>query len=98
MKDRARCTSLAGMWAEIERLHKANARHVRSGMGLKDMAGGRILDHLESEVKELKRSPEDIEELADVLAIAVHYAVRCGWKPGQVVQAVMKKLAERIEG
>ena len=85
-------------WKEIERLVKADARHKKKGKRLSSLTDVQILTHAAEEVVELAAAPDDARELADILAIAIHYAVKHGWSQKYLEELVLKKLRERFDG
>ena len=75
-----------------------NAVHRRTGVSIDALHIDTILGHLEDEVRELIASDDstDLDEMADVLAIAFHYCQRRGWSERQVGRAVIGKLKKRL--
>lgn len=84
-------------WAEIERLRARNARHRRHGR-INDITDKQVLNHLFDEVFELMKCPDDPDEVADVIAVALHYAQRLGMTLDDLDERVLNKLVERFDG
>jgi len=83
-------------WREIRLLDGANVRH-RSGVRLGEATAEAILDHAKKEIAELEAAPDDVDEMADTMAILIHYCVRKGWTRERVDEAIMRKLALRLD-
>ena len=49
------------------------------------------VDHIQSELEEIKASPRDVEEWIDVVILAFDGAWRAGYTPDQIVDALVKK-------
>lgn len=80
----------------VKSLVKANALHKKRGTRLQDASAISILVHAAEELDELRFAPDDIEELADLVAILFHYMVYKGWTPARLDDAIIKKLNERF--
>ena len=82
-------------WDEVRRLIDADAVH-RRGFTLKEVGPHFILHQAEMELAELKRAPNDPTELADVLGVLIHYAVKKGWTEEQLEELMLAKFKERF--
>jgi len=82
-------------WQEVERLIKVNARH-RSGVQMGQVDNYTILRHAWSELSELNANPSDPGELADLLGVLIHYAVKHGWTEDGLEQLMLHKFKERF--
>jgi hypothetical protein len=82
-------------WAEVERLIRANARH-RGGVFMGNVPDDTILDHAEGELEELTWAPNDPSELADLLGVLIHYAVKHGWTMEQLEGLMLEKFKARF--
>jgi len=56
-----------------------------------------VLDHIRKELKEIEASPKDITEWIDVIILTFDGAWRAGWKPEDIVAALVEK-QEKNEG
>ena len=83
------------VWTEIKLLDGANVQH-RSGHRIGEVSEAFILERAKDELVELQESPGDIDEMADTMAILIHYCVRKGWTREQVDRAIIKKLGMRL--
>src|SRR5687767_1887507 len=72
----------------VKSLVKANALHTKRLIRLQEATPQTILDHAREELGELEFAPDDIEELADLVAILFHYMVLKGWTPAQLDDAI----------
>jgi hypothetical protein len=98
---RPKATTLASVRKRMEVL-ASRGRHVKTGWMLRDLSYEQITDHLHSEVSELDDelrgdTPDALYEMADVLCIAMHIAVRRGWTLADLAQAMHDKLDVRFE-
>lgn len=84
------------VWTQIEVLRARNARH-RRGWRMQDATVEMAVTDLHREMVELADAPDDMDELADVIVVAFHYAQIQGWTRADLVRAAMDKLAERFE-
>lgn len=50
-----------------------------------------ILTHIEKEVNEIRKDPQDLEEYIDVIILALDAAYRSGFSPEQIAEMLMKK-------
>lgn len=82
-------------WREISNLVRLNATH-RKGWKLGDAAVALSVKNARDELSELVDSPDDVEELADVMGCLIVYAVKKGWSVRDVEKALLKKLRERF--
>ena len=83
-------------WLEVERLIEVNAKH-RRGFYLQEVRPPFILKQATGELQELCVSPNDINELADLLGVLFHYAIKQGWTNDAIESAMLKKFKERFE-
>ena len=81
---------------EIDRLDMVNAKHIKSGRRIGEVSTEFILSRVKDEIAELEAAPDDIDEMADIFAILIHYCVRKKWSRTQVDEAVLKKLKMRL--
>lgn len=51
------------------------------------------IDHIVRELTEIEADPRDIKEWIDVAIIGLDGAMRCGYTPEQVAQALIDKIA-----
>ncbi len=76
--------------------------HRKKRIRLRDLTFAQMMNHLHGEACELyddlsEDKPEALYELADVLCIALHVAVRKGWSLGTLASAMMEKLDARFD-
>lgn len=91
-------TETSGMrivWRELERLVSVNAQH-RSGFRLGEVSTFKVLHQAAGELLELAATPSDPMELADLLSILFHYAIRKGWAMADLERLMLEKLKERF--
>ena len=81
----------------VESLVKVNALHRKRNTRLQDATAESILLHAQEELQELLDAPDDIDELADLVAILMHYMIKKDWTPAQLDDAIVKKLKERFQ-
>jgi predicted house-cleaning noncanonical NTP pyrophosphatase (MazG superfamily) len=93
----ARREGLNSTWNEVKRYVDGRAIHRRSGNSICDQTPNQILEHLMTELIELIGAPKDIYEMADVLAIFLHFVQHQGVTQEQLAEATKKKLAMRLE-
>lgn len=55
-----------------------------------------ILSHISKEVEEVRANPDDLSEWIDLIILACDGAMRRGFTPYQVCQALLAKLAKNI--
>lgn len=56
--------------------------------------GGRadgVIDHIRKELTEIEDDPTDLFEWVDVLILAFDGAMRVGWKPQEIIDAIKEK-------
>lgn len=51
-----------------------------------------VVDHIRKELDEVLEHPEDIEEWADIIILAIDGAWRVGFMPEEIISAVKSKL------
>lgn len=83
-------------WEEALKLEEVHAEHIK-GFKLGFYPKEDILRYARLEIEELMEAPEEIHEMADLLACAIAYCARQGWTPDQVGQAIRKKLRSRFK-
>lgn len=76
--------------------------HRKKDVRLRDLSFAQIINHLHGEAAELyddlsDDKPGALYELADVLCIALHVAVRKGWTLGALASGMMEKLDARFD-
>ncbi len=84
-------------WDEIAKLVAANAVH-RKGFTLGQVSDEFILAGAQSELDELKQTPNDPVELSDLLGVLFHYAIKKGWPLALLESCLLEKLAIRFKG
>lgn len=80
---------------EIKRLIEVNAKH-RKGFRLGEVGLPFILRQADAELQELCESPNDPDEMADLLGILIHYAIRKGWTEKYLEDILLDKLKLRF--
>lgn len=50
-----------------------------------------IIDHIQKELVEVENSPEDVFEWMDIVILAFDGALRNGWKPEDIAEALQAK-------
>lgn len=83
-------------WNEAKRLLESNARH-RKGFRLQELSEETVLSQAQSELNELKLSPDDPDEMADVLGVLFHYANKKGWTMEEIEQRMLDKFSIRFD-
>ena len=53
--------------------------------------------HIEKELNEIKRSPDDLFEWIDVVILAIDGAWRAGYSPEQIIEALLEKQQVNFE-
>ena len=53
-----------------------------------------VLDHIAKELEEVRKSPEDVTEWADIIILAIDGAWRSGHSPQAIIDAVIAKQAK----
>lgn len=84
-------------WKKIRELIEIDAKHIKKGKRLSEFTDTKILSHAAEEIVELMAEPDDLEELADIIACLIHYSIKHGWGPNMIDKAIIKKLNERFE-
>jgi hypothetical protein len=82
-------------WDEVRRLIDADAVH-RRGFTLKEVGPHFILHQAIAELDELRTAPDDPMELADLIGVLIHYAVKKGWTEEQLERLMLAKFKERF--
>lgn len=70
-------------------------RHKKSGWLLAETSPEQRLSHLIDEVIELKASPHDLKEMADVMAILIHHIQAEGYSLAELEKCISEKLKQR---
>ena len=83
------------VWSKIKELLDKNAYH-RKGWRLTDRTARDHLVDAQTELFELGSNPDDIEELADVLACLMAYAQKKDWSCERVEEVILRKLDKRF--
>jgi hypothetical protein len=73
-----------------------NAYHSKRGIRLLEQSSQDVLDHLKEEVAELEAEPDDINEMADILALCANYSSRKSWTPAMLAEAIVRKMRLRL--
>lgn len=55
-----------------------------------------VLDHIEKEINEIRRQPDDLEEWVDVVMLALDGAWRAGHKPQEIADMLESKLKKNM--
>lgn len=50
-----------------------------------------VLDHIRKELAEIEDAPDDVEEWVDVIILAFDGALRAGWNPQEIIDAIKAK-------
>lgn len=50
-----------------------------------------VIDHIRKELEEIKASPDDLSEWADVIILALDGAWRIGYEPREIAKAILQK-------
>ena len=82
-------------WKEVERLIVINAEH-RKGFRLGQVSSSFVLQKALNEFNELCQAPDDIDELADLFGVLIHYAIKKGWSQEQLETAILEKFKKRF--
>lgn len=82
-------------WQEIRHLIDTDAQH-RKSFHLKNVSCEFVLDQAKQELQELCESPTDPEELADLIGVLIHYAIKRGWSEKFIENKLLEKLALRF--
>ena len=53
-----------------------------------------VLDHIRKELAEIEADPRDLAEWVDVIILAFDGAWRAGWKPQEIIDAIVAKQAK----
>lgn len=95
MTSEPRGEPMTNAWNEICRLIDVRAVH-RQGFVLADVRPIFILGQAQGELDELKRDPQDPVELADLLGVLFHYAIKQGWTMEQLERLMLDKFKKRF--
>jgi NTP pyrophosphatase (non-canonical NTP hydrolase) len=88
------------LYRVVAKLHEDNVMHIRHGFRLKDRSVSDEMDHLLSEVEELRKELDDknkkqiIEEAADILGIIYHMLYMSGISLDTVSKFAINKLQD----
>lgn len=82
-------------WKKIERLIAQNAEH-RKGFRLASVQREFVLLQAGEEFQELVESPDDPYEMADLLGVLIHYAIKQGWTMEFLESLLIEKLGKRF--
>lgn len=82
-------------WKAIQRLVEKNAKH-RKGFRLQEVTLPFILEQALAELKELQEQPDDPVEMADLLGVLLHYAVKQGWPIELLESYMLEKFKKRF--
>jgi hypothetical protein len=74
------------------RRHRRFSNHV---FGLSERTAG-IVCHLKKEIVEAEACPDDLKEWCDIIILAADAAMRRGFTPEQIAQALADKLEENM--
>lgn len=72
-----------------------NFRH-RKGFRLKDVDLDFVLSQAVEEFQELRDSPDDPSEMADLFGVLIHYCIKQGWTPELIESLLVEKLNLRF--
>ena len=50
-----------------------------------------MLDHISKELNEVRADPTDVGEWVDVIILAFDGALRAGWEPQEIIDAIVAK-------
>lgn len=53
-----------------------------------------VLDHIRKELAEIEADPDDVKEWVDVIILAFDGAMKRGWKPQEIIDAIVAKQEE----
>lgn len=88
--------TMADVWDLVQGFEKTNPVHIKRGIRFNDSPPDRILIRMTEELGEVcqahTRDGNDLEEIADLQAILVHYARKKGFTQTQVAEAIFEKL------
>lgn len=84
-------------WDEIRWMVSKNALHKKGGFRLAEVQASFVLEQALKEFQELQAAPDDLDELADLFGVLIHYAIKKGWSMAQVQEALFRKLELRFE-
>lgn len=82
-------------WLEVRDLELARATHIK-GFRLGSYPADNILTYAKGEIDELRRAPDDIDEMADAMCLLSAYCHHKGWSMEEVGLAMRKKLRVRF--
>lgn len=82
-------------WSKTESLITSNAKH-RKGWRTQEMDLPYLLKHATEELQELVDAPDDPTEMADLLAILFHYAIKQGWTMQFLESLMIEKMNLRF--
>jgi NTP pyrophosphatase (non-canonical NTP hydrolase) len=92
--------TLDSCWYLVDRMVKHNWRHKRRCIGLRDVTPSTVIIHMIEELGEISRAHtregNDLEEIADLMALLFHYAQVKGFSLDDVALQMRKKLLETI--
>ena len=80
-----------------------HGRHIKLDRWLRDLSYADMIEHAHKELSELQDALKDgpdngaIFELADLLCIAMHVAIRNGWSLTEIQSAMLYKLDSRFD-
>lgn len=88
---------LSSLFERIRMMHADNSMNVKRGFRLAEVSESEALSHAQDELTELRQAPDDIDEMADVVAILIHYCIIKKWDEKALSEAIHRKLDLRFE-
>jgi hypothetical protein len=85
------------VWKKIDGMIKRNAKHLRKDFKLGEVDFPSMLQHVKDELAELETSPDDPNEMADILGILIHYSIKQGWTMELLEHLLVEKLNLRFK-
>ena len=74
----------------VQHLHRQQQWSIQTfGPPNNNTAG--IIDHIQKELVEVEKAPEDVFEWIDIVILAFDGALRNGWKPEDIAEALQAK-------
>ncbi len=83
-------------WKEVARIAAMEATH-RRGFKLTKVSDEFILEGAVAELDELRDTPNNPMELADVFGCLIHYAIKKEWPMELIEECLLEKLAARFK-
>ena len=87
------------LWAWIRRAHEEDWTHVKRADGIKQ-SPAMLLVHMTEELGEISKAltteGNDLEEIADLMGLLMHYAIAIGFSNSEVLEQMETKLKTYI--